>query len=74
MGPTPVLEMARAYGLRPRLWPDYGSWRVLIFEELEWLSVSVLLTIRLFAVDFCRAKIHMGAVLSRLSRIQIESE
>ena len=21
MGPTPILEMARAYGLRPRLWP-----------------------------------------------------
>ena len=20
MGPTPILEMARAYGLRPRLW------------------------------------------------------
>ena len=25
MGPTPILEMARAYGLRPRLWllPKY---------------------------------------------------
>ena len=23
MGPTPILEMARAYGLRPRLWLLY---------------------------------------------------
>ena len=25
MGPTPILEMARAYGLRPRLWLLIGD-------------------------------------------------
>ena len=33
MGPTPTLEMARAYGLRSRLWllvmMDLGNWRAL---------------------------------------------
>ena len=28
MGPTPILEMARAYGLRPRLWLLI-SWKII---------------------------------------------
>ena len=46
MGPTPILEMARAYGLRPRLWllviflamlPAHGIWRETVsLLDLMW--------------------------------------
>ena len=45
MGPTPILEMARAYGLRPRLWllntlnlPQNGGIRV--SENLKFETFS----------------------------------
>ena len=42
MGPTPILEMARAYGLRPRLWllelpeifPRFGNFPLKDCERL----------------------------------------
>ena len=33
MGPTPILEMARAYGLRPRLW--LLSWPNIISKKIK---------------------------------------
>ena len=38
MGPTPILEIARAYGLRPRLWllpMAYARLTELTLEEIE---------------------------------------
>ena len=35
MGPTPILEMARAYGLHP----DYGSWSEHILVLATFLSI-----------------------------------
>ena len=56
MGPTPILEMARAYGLRPGLWllvkpfktaaitRDYFNWMPFLIHSLYRICVSFLTT------------------------------
>ena len=50
MGPTPILEMARAYGLRPRLWllvqnKDSGLTQGVDDETSSFLAVKVSLRV-----------------------------
>ena len=35
MGPTPILEMARAYGLRPRLWLLFGQRKIKLNKNIK---------------------------------------
>ena len=39
MGPTPILETARAYGLRPRLWLLIGV-KILKVYEFKWSDLQ----------------------------------
>ena len=64
MGTAPILEMARAYGLRPRLW---------LLAETKWRKVCPLRRRLLLKIHFADSVVSLMRVATDASNIKIGS-